>query len=164
MTGAELSAPRRKGLRARFASTPFRTFVVYPIVVCAFELFYQGAQFSIMPLGLLFMVWGYAQYRLCGAYRVRKGGGGPGLSRPPERLVAEGPYAWTRNPMYLGHLIYMYGIMLTFRSWLGLAILVFHVFWFHRRVLEDEAHMRTLFGPAYEAYAARVKRWIPGLF
>jgi protein-S-isoprenylcysteine O-methyltransferase Ste14 len=164
VTRAEFSKPRRSGLRSRLASTPFRTFLLYPIVVFVFELATQRALFSIMPLGLVFMLWGYAQYRLCGAYRIRHGGGGPGLSNPPERLVTEGPYGWTRNPMYLGHLIYMYGIMLTFRSWLGLAILVFHMFWFHRRVLDDETHMRALFGSAYEAYAARVKRWVPGIF
>ena len=46
----------------------------------------------------------------------------------------------------------------------GTALLfLVHVPWFHRRALEDEAQLKSLFGPEYEAYAARVKRWIPGV-
>jgi protein-S-isoprenylcysteine O-methyltransferase Ste14 len=36
--------------------------------------------------------------------------------------------------------------------------------WFHRRVLDDEARLRALFGAQYTDYQARVKRWIPGVF
>jgi hypothetical protein len=35
--------------------------------------------------------------------------------------------------------------------------------WFHRRVLEDEARLRSMFGAPYLDYQQRVKRWIPGL-
>jgi protein-S-isoprenylcysteine O-methyltransferase Ste14 len=85
------------------------------------------------------------------------------MSVPPEHLVTTGPYRYTRNPMYLGHLIFMLGLALSFASWPAAALLGFHVPWFNDRAREDEAQLRTLFGPAYEAYAARVKRWIPGI-
>ncbi len=95
---------------------------------------------------------------------MRNGGGGPGITVPPQRLVTDGVYAYTRNPMYLGHLIFMLGLAVTFRSWLALALLAGHVVWFHRRVLEDEARLRAQFGAPYADYERRVKRWIPGLF
>jgi protein-S-isoprenylcysteine O-methyltransferase Ste14 len=63
--------------------------------------------------------------------------------------------------MYLGHMIFMAGLAITFRSWLAAALLAFHVFWFDRRVREDERHLEAIFGEAYRAYARRVKRWIP---
>ena len=150
--------------KERLGSTPFRTFVAFPIAVFLYELMAEGMEFSIMPFGILFLVWGYAQCRLSGKYRIEHGGGGPGIGIPPERLVTQGPYRYVRNPMYLGHLIFMYGLVLTFRSWFAVLILLFHMYWFHRRVLEDEARMHALFGGAYDAYAARVKRWIPGVF
>ena len=92
------------------------------------------------------------------------GGGGPGLEVPPKSIVTEGPYRYTRNPMYLGHLIFMAGLAVSFGSWLAAALLVFNAVWFHRRVLRDEARLESRFGPAYLAYKARVPRWIPGVF
>lgn len=151
-------------LKAKFGSTPFRTFVFWPIAVFLYELVNEGPDFSILPFGLVFLVWGSGQYRYAGAFRTKRGGGGPGIANPPQRLVAEGLYAYVRNPMYLGHLIFIYGLALTFKSWLALAILIFHMWWFHRRVLEDEVRMRALFGRSYDDYASHVKRWIPGFF
>ncbi|MGZ5084655.1 MAG: methyltransferase family protein, partial [Usitatibacter sp.] len=75
------------------------------------------------PWGLALLAWGYLQYKWVGAYRTRLGGGGPGVSVPPERIVAEGPYRFVRNPMYLGHLIFFAGIAVTLGSWLAAAVL-----------------------------------------
>jgi protein-S-isoprenylcysteine O-methyltransferase Ste14 len=146
-------------LRRWLASTPRRTFVLYPVIVMLSELILRGGSLVFNPEGLVLLAWGYGQYRLSGIYRTRRGGGGPGLDKPPQRIVDTGVYAYTRNPMYLGHLIFMLGLIVTFSSWLATALLIFHLWWFHRRVLEDEAHMRQLFGRQFDAYAARVKRW-----
>lgn len=119
----------------------------------------------IVPLFTLLVLWGYLQYRLCGRYRIALGGGGPGLSgAPPERLVQSGVYAWTRNPMYLGHIIYMLGVALTFQSWFAAAIAIARSVWFHLRVLKDERGLAHRFGEPYVSYTRRVKRWVPGLF
>lgn len=150
--------------KERLGSTPFRTFVVWPAVVFVYELVSEGSDFSILPFGIIFLIWGYGQYRFAGNYRTRQGGGGPGVANPPQRLVTDGPYKYVRNPMYLGHLIFMYGLVLTFKSWFAMLILGFHMWWFHRRVLEDEARMLAMFGAAYHQYTARVWRWIPGFF
>jgi protein-S-isoprenylcysteine O-methyltransferase Ste14 len=81
------------------------------------------------------MAWDYLQYRLCVLYRNKHGGGGPGLETPPDRLVSTRPYAYTRNPMYLGHLIYLLGLSLALRSWLGAVITIGVALWFRRRVI-----------------------------
>jgi protein-S-isoprenylcysteine O-methyltransferase Ste14 len=77
--------------------------------------------------------------------------------------VAQGPYRYTRNPMYLWHLIFMLGLALTFWSWFGLVLLAARAAWFQHRVLGDEARLAATFGADYEAYRARVKRWVPGV-
>ena len=144
-------------------STSNRTFIVWPLALFAAEAALHGGVPPMEPWALPLLGWGYLQYRWVGNYRSALGGGGPGVSVPPERIVEAGPYRWVRNPMYLGHLIFLAGLALGLRSWIGLGLLVFHLFWFHGRVREDERHLEALFGEPYRAYCARVKRWIPGL-
>jgi protein-S-isoprenylcysteine O-methyltransferase Ste14 len=150
-------------LRGLLERTPLRTFVIYPLCVIAFELAVRGG-LVIEPWGVLLLAWGYLQYRLTGHHRVQHGGGGPGITVPPKHIVDDGLYAYTRNPMYLGHLIFMLGLAVTFWSWFALILFAVNAIWFHRRVLDDEARLRALFGAQYTDYQARVKRWIPGLF
>jgi protein-S-isoprenylcysteine O-methyltransferase Ste14 len=151
-------------VRRWLASTSNRTFVVWPLALFALEALLQQGIPRIEPWGLPVMAWGYLQYRLVGVFRTREGGGGPGISRPPERIVASGPYRWTRNPMYLGHLIFLAGLAAALRSWAAAAVFLGHAVWFDLRVREDEARLEKLFGDAYRDYRSRVKRWLPGIY
>lgn len=149
----------------RFLSrTPVRTFIIYPVVTLLWELILHGENFTLNLWVVPLMIWGYLQYRLCGRYRIRFGGGGPGLETPPERLVTSGPYAYTRNPMYLGHIIFLLGLTLTFESWLAALITISVAVWFHTRVIGDEKKLIDVLGSPYANYLADVKRWIPGIF
>lgn len=153
-----------KRLRRWLKGTSNRTFVLWPLLLAAVEAAWQRGWPAIEPWGLPLLAWGYLQYKLVGRFRLREGGGGPGVSVPPERIVDYGPYRRVRNPMYLGHLVFFAGLALTFRSWVGLAVFVFHLFWFDRRVAEDEERLAALFGEPYAAYRRRTARWIPGLW
>src|SRR5262249_59934001 len=101
---------------------------------------------------------------LVGRFRTRLGRGGPGFGVPPDRIVEEGPARYVRNPMYLGHLIFMLGPALTFASWFALILFVARAVWFHRRVLEDEAHLQEMFGASYLDYQRRGEGRVSGLF
>jgi len=151
------------GLRRWLASTSNRTFIVWPLALLAAEALLQGGFPRIHPWALPLLAWGYLQYRWVGVYRTRLGGGGPGISVPPERIVEAGPYRWLRNPMYAGHLIYLAGVALVLGSWIAAAVFAFHLFWFDRRARDDEARLAERFGDAYRDYCRRVKRWIPGI-
>lgn len=163
MESSTVQATLWRPVQQWLSSTPRRTFVLYPLCVIVFEFAVRG-QIDIVPWGLPIMLWGYLQYRMTGNYRHGIAKGSRGMDNLPERLVFEGPYRYTRNPMYLGHLIFMSGLALTFQSWLALAILLANMAWFHSRVLKDEARLTKLFGDEYKAYRARVRRWIPYLF
>ena len=149
----------------RFLSrTPIRTFVVFPVVTLLWEFVIRARNFTPNLWFSPLLIWGYLQYRLCGSYRIKLGGGGPGLETPPERLVTSGPYAYSRNPMYLGHIIFLLGLTLTFESWLAALVTIAVAVWFHTRVIGDEKKLIKVLGRPYENYLANVKRWIPGLF
>lgn len=152
-----------KSARRWTKGTSNRTFVMWPLVLLALHaLMHSGVQ-RINGWALPVLILGYAQYRLVGIYRSRHGGGGPGMSVPPERLVSSGPYSLIRNPMYLGHIFFFFGLAL---MWGGVAWLVFavHVLWFDQRARADEKHLIGLFGQPYRDYMHRVKRWVPGLY
>jgi protein-S-isoprenylcysteine O-methyltransferase Ste14 len=144
-------------------STSNRTFIAWPVALFAAEALLREGVPPMNPWALPLLAWGYLQYRWVGTYRTRLGGGGPGVSVPPERIVAAGPYRWVRNPMYLGHLVFLAGLALLLSSWIAAAVLAFHVVWFDRRVRADEARLEELFGAPYREYRGRVKRWLPGI-
>jgi len=146
-----------------FSSTSSRTYILWPILLFSAEAALQQGLPRIQLWALPLLAWGFLQYRLVGDYRLREGGGGPGVSIPPERLVIGGPYRFCRNPMYLGHLIFFAGLAFALDSWLAAALFAFHVAWFDRRVRDDEARLAALFGDPYREYLVRVKRWIPGI-
>ena len=128
--------------------------MLYPIVVLL-------ARRRIPRPGFLpLLAWGYLQYRLIGEHRQRQHAGGRGFDRPPDRLLTTGPYALSRNPMYLGHLIFMLGLALSTGSKLAWAILLANIPWFNSRVEYDERRLRDKFGAEYEAYCRRVRRWL----
>lgn len=143
-----------------FQRTPVHTFFISPLLVIAFELAVNGT-LAVKPWGLPFLAWGYLQYLFVGNYRLPRAGGTAGMDAMPQRIIDVGPYRYTRNPMYLGHLIFMVGLVVTFQSWFALILLVARAIWFHRRVLQDEARLEKAFVAEYAAYRARVKRWIP---
>jgi protein-S-isoprenylcysteine O-methyltransferase Ste14 len=148
----------------RLQSSSFRTFLLYPAVVVAWELLLNNGRLRFEPWFLPLLAWGYLQYRLVGRYRIRLGGGGPGMDTPPERLVVSGPFTWCRNPMYLGHIIFLMGLTLCLQSMLAAVITLATTVWFQFRVARDEKRLRERFGQPYVDYTARVKRWIPLLF
>jgi protein-S-isoprenylcysteine O-methyltransferase Ste14 len=81
---------------------------------------------------------------------------------PPRRLVVRGPYRLVRNPMYLGVTAILLGeSFLTgspgLRVYAAVFFIVFNLF----VVGYEEPRLRRRFGAEYEAYAARVGRWLP---
>jgi protein-S-isoprenylcysteine O-methyltransferase Ste14 len=80
-------------------------------------------------------------------------------------LVASGPFALVRNPLYVGNILLWVGFALAARLvWLAPAILVLLALEYHAIVRWEEALLESRLGEAYRDYAARVPRWLPGLF
>ena len=81
--------------------------------------------------------------------------------RGSNALVAAGPYAFSRNPIYLGEAIALVGAGIAFdRLWLILVVPAF-VFAITRLAIErEEAYLERRFGAAFVDYRSRVRRWI----
>lgn len=158
-------ARKRKSRISRFFnSTSRQMFLVLPVLVVLGEAALQQGWPAVSAWGIPFLVWGYFQCRLSASYRTRLGGGGPGRTVPPDRIVETGIYRYVRNPMYLGHMIFVGGLAVTLRSWLTLGILVALIVWYELRVREDEVRLAQLFGQGYTDYVKRTSRWLPCIY
>jgi protein-S-isoprenylcysteine O-methyltransferase Ste14 len=81
---------------------------------------------------------------------------------PTSRLVVRGPYRYVRNPMISGVLALLLGEAALFGSpavlaWWATVFAINAVYF----VAVEEPGLRDRFGADYEAYAARVPRWLP---
>lgn len=80
---------------------------------------------------------------------------------PPADLVTGGPYALSRNPMYMAVLVVVTGWSAVFAARAILIYTVVLAFLFHLRViLFEEPWQRRTFGDRWERYRERVPRWI----
>ncbi len=78
------------------------------------------------------------------------------------RLVTSGPYARTRNPLYLGNLLMTAGFVVLAHAWMPwmlLAVLAAFAVQYGFIVRVEEARLRELFGSAYDTYCAAVPRF-----
>jgi protein-S-isoprenylcysteine O-methyltransferase Ste14 len=85
--------------------------------------------------------------------------------RENHQLITQGIYRVVRHPMYLALIIYSVGQALVLPNWVagpsyGVAMLLL----FALRLGPEERMMLEEFGKEYEAYAARTKRLIPGVW
>jgi len=80
-----------------------------------------------------------------------------------ERLATTGPYAYVRNPLYLGSVILALGFTIAARSsWVGLGLLLLFLGIYLPVIRDEEAFLRERF-PEFADYALRVPRLLPSL-
>ncbi len=81
--------------------------------------------------------------------------------KSPDKLVTEGPFRFSRNPMYLGMLLVLIGTgvrlgMLESLYFIGLFFAVAN--WWY--IPFEEGKMDTMFGDQFADYKKRVRRWL----
>jgi protein-S-isoprenylcysteine O-methyltransferase Ste14 len=79
-------------------------------------------------------------------------------------LATSGPYAITRNPLYLGSALIACGLLVAAHSWVAGALCVAYFAIFYPSVIErEERRLRARYGAAFDEYAAAVPRFWPRL-
>jgi protein-S-isoprenylcysteine O-methyltransferase Ste14 len=104
---------------------------------------------------------------LCGAGVAALGLGiralASGFVRKNEDLATSGPYAYTRNPLYLGSIVIALGFALSARSWIVLIVLLVMFIAIYLPVIRgEEAFLRERF-QNFADYERRVPRLLPRL-
>ena len=120
-----------------------------PLILKPFNYF--GILFFAM--GLLILFWSF------GLFKKKETPILPG--QKPTVLVIEGPYKFTRNPMYLGVTTALAGAAIYLGDLLAfLSPIVFFMFVSIRFIPREEKLMEKLFGKKYLDYRKKVRRWV----
>lgn len=87
-----------------------------------------------------------------------------GHLRKQEVLTMTGPYAYTRNPLYLGSSILAIGAAIAMYSWISASLLLLYFAIFYSMVMRrEEEELATRHGATFEDYARAVPLFFPRL-
>jgi protein-S-isoprenylcysteine O-methyltransferase Ste14 len=88
-----------------------------------------------------------------------------GYLRKDRELAVTGPYALTRNPLYLGSAILAAGFVVASHSWTaGLLVSLYFGIFYYAVMRNEEEDLRMRFGQDFNAYASRVPLFFPNPF
>ena len=140
------------------AILPFPAVVLVPALL----LFLDPWRQPIFIPGIIPVFAGAAALAFCIKDFFTEGRGTLAPWDPPSELVVTGMYRYCRNPMYLGILLTVAGLVLFFTSPLLLLYNILLAAAFHLRVIRyEEPVLRREFGSRWTLYAAMVNRWLP---
>ena len=82
-------------------------------------------------------------------------------SKSTTKIVTEGSYRFSRNPLYFSLLLLLFGIAVLMVSlWLFCVIPILFTLFLFKAVKPEERYLSQKFGKEYADYAAKVRRWI----
>ena len=137
----------------RYAAWAARWRVPLGFALGAAYLIFSRPTFKLLAAGGLLALAGVLLRALSAGYLAKN-----------ESLATSGPYAYMRNPLYLGSLLMGLGFALAGGSWaLGAALLVFFLAVYLPVVHREAEGLRRKFGEAYEQYAREVPLFVPRL-
>lgn len=109
----------------------------------------------------VFLIIGGLSLMLMAIWEMRQHNTTPIPHMQPSHLVSGGVFAISRNPIYLGDALILAGVILRADTPLLLPLLVIFVWIIQTRFIRaEEARLRAAFGPEFEAYEARTRRWL----
>jgi protein-S-isoprenylcysteine O-methyltransferase Ste14 len=107
---------------------------------------------SFIAIGAVFIAAGLA-VRAAASGHIRKN----------RELTTTGPYAYTRNPLYLGSILIAIGFVIAARNvWIAVGAMVMFLVIYLPVIQAEEKYLRSAFA-GYDQYAAQVPRFLPRL-
>lgn len=147
-----------------FLIPPFALFYFYTVFANTFNLplvsaheFFHSVVISWIGVffcigGLLLFAWSLVSFGQ--SFRV-------GIdSDHPDKLVTNGAFTYSRNPIYVAFAIILLGQFLIFSNWILLLYLGAAIWLFHRQVLREEHFLKQHYGEEFLDYSNHVRRYI----
>jgi protein-S-isoprenylcysteine O-methyltransferase Ste14 len=170
-TGIAHAEAGQRGTTQHVAHRVFRLFRLMILAVCVGRVVWPEFDALLIPFealtvwpvqaaGALTMVAAFAGIVYVHTYMGQEWRSGVG-ARQSDLLLSSGPFAWTRNPMFLAIMLGQLGFFLALPSLFSLLCLAVGASAILAQETFEEARLRMQFGDAYETYAARTPRWWP---
>jgi len=92
---------------------------------------------------------------------ITRAGSNVPTNLPTTTIVENGPYRFTRNPIYLAMFLGLIGLAIAFDNlWLLMMLVPFALVIRYGVVAREEAYLERKFGDLYRGYRLRVRRWL----
>ena len=110
--------------------------------------------FAVLWAGIALRWWSFHALGRYFTFRV--------MTSEDQPVITTGPYRFLRHPSYLGILLALLGVALTYGNWISVASLVIlPVIGFINRIRVEEAALASTLGTRYTSYASNRKRLLP---
>lgn len=117
------------------------------------NIIFQSIGVTITLIGILFFLY-------CSNLFSKIGNGTPAPIEPPKKLVIEGIYRYTRNPIFIAYFTIMFGEFFIFGYFFLLLYIVSAILFLHfYLVYIEEPGLQKRFGDDYLTYKKNVPRW-----
>ncbi|MCP4185940.1 MAG: isoprenylcysteine carboxylmethyltransferase family protein [Hyphomicrobiales bacterium] len=115
---------------------------------------------GLLAVGILMVAGGFA-FDIYAIRTLRKHKTTVSPVRKADQLVTSGPFALSRNPIYLGNTVLTFGFGVLFANpWFFIAAIVAAILTNYLQIAPEEKHLAHLFGKQWRSYAKSVRRWI----
>ena len=126
---------------------------LWPMPIVAGNRVAMWAGALLVMIGFALVVWAIAT--------VQRAGSNVPTNMPTTTIVESGPYALSRNPIYLGAILFLAGLGVALdTAWLLVMLVPFTLVLRYGVVAREEGYLERKFGDEYRAYRARVRRWL----
>lgn len=126
---------------------------LWPLEVSAEHRYLWRPCLVLAGLGIALAVWGKRA--------LDRAGTNVHPHKPTTSIAIDGPYRFSRNPLYLAQLLVYLGVTLLFNSWWGPLLLVPLMATLHFGVIRpEERYLLEKFGSEYRNYRKRVRRYL----
>ncbi|WP_370401827.1 methyltransferase family protein [Sulfitobacter sp. JB4-11] len=107
---------------------------------------------ALVCSGLALMLWSVLKFRAQATSVVPH--------QMPKSMITTGPFAFSRNPIYLGDAMILAGVILWWGHWPALVLIpAFMVVIERRFIAPEEARLKESFGTEFRKYAEKTRKW-----
>ena len=144
----------------RLKNVPIPETIVLPLALgVALEAFFPQALFSLSSISVVLMVVLFVAGITLIVWSVRTAGLGDMAA--PELVIQDGPFAFSRHPMYLAWFALYLGVFLLDPSlWLALLFPPAFLLTHYLAILPEEKVLKRKFNARYEQYCKKVRRYL----